>query len=111
MNNVYNHLENLYSIAGQYSNSRAIMKGYNASVAYVVQKLEEAGYEPKIQYFSVPVSERRAPPLFSQVSPKQVNYVENTDFLNMGPYNGQITLNGVLTAGLKKKKGILGLCF
>jgi hypothetical protein len=60
--NLMTHLRELQSIADQTTqHSRAVQYGYNQSAEYVITVLEENGYEPEKQYFTVPV--------YSQVNP------------------------------------------
>jgi Zn-dependent M28 family amino/carboxypeptidase len=54
--------------------------GYDASVDYVVEKLEAAGYDPEVQTFDYLAYEVVGPSALEQVAPDQVTYVEGTDF-------------------------------
>jgi Zn-dependent M28 family amino/carboxypeptidase len=54
--------------------------GYNASVDYVVETLEAAGYEPEVQTFDYLAFEEVGPSELEQVAPNEVTYVEGEDF-------------------------------
>ena len=54
--------------------------GYDASVDYVVETLEDAGYDPEVQAFDYLAFEVEGPSALQQVAPTPTTYVENTDF-------------------------------
>jgi Zn-dependent M28 family amino/carboxypeptidase len=54
--------------------------GYDASVRYVVNTLEAAGYDPDVQSFDYLAYEVLGPSALRQTAPGTVNYVENVDF-------------------------------
>jgi Zn-dependent M28 family amino/carboxypeptidase len=54
--------------------------GYDASVDYVVEQLERAGYDPEVQAFNYLAYEPVGPSALQQVAPNSVTYVEGTDF-------------------------------
>jgi Zn-dependent M28 family amino/carboxypeptidase len=54
--------------------------GYDASVDYVVETLEAAGYEPEVQTFEYLAFEEVGPSVLQQVAPTPTTYVEGTDF-------------------------------
>ena len=56
------------------------MPGYDASVDYVVEKLEAAGYEPEVQAFDYLAYEVVGPSALQQTAPGMVTYVEGVDF-------------------------------
>ena len=68
--------------------------GYNASVDYVVSKLEAAGYDPQVQTFDYLAFQPVGPSVLQQVQPNQITYVENTDFgLITQSDSGDVTAN------------------
>ena len=54
--------------------------GYDASVDYVVETLEDAGYDPVVQKFDYLAYEPVGPSALQQVAPTPTTYVEGTDF-------------------------------
>ncbi len=54
--------------------------GYDASVAYVVETLEAAGYDPEVQPFNYLAYEVVGSSALQQVAPNAITYVEGTDF-------------------------------
>jgi Zn-dependent M28 family amino/carboxypeptidase len=54
--------------------------GYDASVDYVVQRLEAAGYDPEVQVFEYMAFRPLGPSVLQQTAPAQVTYVEGEDF-------------------------------
>jgi Zn-dependent M28 family amino/carboxypeptidase len=54
--------------------------GYDASVDYVVEKLEAAGYDPVVQAFDYLAFEVVGPSTLQQIAPNPVTYVEGVDF-------------------------------
>ena len=54
--------------------------GYDASVDYVVETLEAAGYEPEVQAFDYLAFEEVGSSVLQQVAPNAITYVEGTDF-------------------------------
>lgn len=54
--------------------------GYDASVDYVVEQLEAAGYEPEVQAFDYLAFEVVGPSTLQQVAPTLRTYVEGVDF-------------------------------
>ncbi len=54
--------------------------GYNASVDYVVDRLEAAGYHPTVQPFQYTAFIVEGPAALQQVAPGSVTYLQNTDF-------------------------------
>jgi Zn-dependent M28 family amino/carboxypeptidase len=54
--------------------------GYDASVEYVVDKLEAAGYDVDVQEFDYLAYEVLGPSALQQVAPASVTYVEGVDF-------------------------------
>jgi Zn-dependent M28 family amino/carboxypeptidase len=54
--------------------------GYDASVEYVVDTLEAAGYDPEVQTFDYLAFEVVGPSALQQVAPNSVTYTEDVDF-------------------------------
>jgi Zn-dependent M28 family amino/carboxypeptidase len=54
--------------------------GYDASVDYVVETLEAAGYDPEVQAFDYLAFEVVGPSTLQQVAPGSITYRENVDF-------------------------------
>ena len=54
--------------------------GYNASVDYVVDTLEAAGYNPTVQTFNYLAYEVVGPSALQQIAPNPTTYVEGVDF-------------------------------
>jgi Zn-dependent M28 family amino/carboxypeptidase len=91
------HQQAFQNIANTNSGTRAAgTAGYDASVEYVVERLEAAGYTPEIQEFDFDLFEETAPPVFTRVSPDQT-YVEEDDFATMD-YSGSGDVTRALVA-------------
>ena len=54
--------------------------GYDASVDYVVETLEAAGYDPEVQAFDYLAYEVVGPSALQQIAPTPTTYVEGVDF-------------------------------
>jgi Zn-dependent M28 family amino/carboxypeptidase len=54
--------------------------GFNKSVDYVVETLEDAGYDPVVQAFDYQAYEVVGPSTLQQVAPTPTTYVEGVDF-------------------------------
>ena len=54
--------------------------GYDASVDYVVERLEAAGYDPDVQSFNYLAYEVVGPSVLQQTAPNPTTYVLGTDF-------------------------------
>ena len=77
---VLDHLEALQEIADENGGNRAAgLPGYRASVDYVVEQLEAAGYTPDVQEFTFDYFEENSE--LSRVSPQPRTFVNGTDFL------------------------------
>lgn len=61
--------------------------GYDASVEYVKDKLEAAGYDVTLQEFEFLLVSDRTPPVLEQISPNPESYVDGEDFATMS-YSG-----------------------
>ena len=76
---VMGHLEALQDIADENGDRAAGRPGYKASVDYVVEQLEAAGYDPTVQAFAFPYFEENSELI--RVSPNPRTFVKGTDFL------------------------------
>jgi Zn-dependent M28 family amino/carboxypeptidase len=77
---VLDHLEALQEIADENGGDRAAGRpGYRASVDYVVDQLEDAGYDPEVQEFTFDYFEENSELI--RRSPNPRTFVEGTDFL------------------------------
>jgi Zn-dependent M28 family amino/carboxypeptidase len=56
------------------------LPGHDASVAYVVERLEAAGYDPVVQPFDYLAFDELGPSALQQVAPNAVTYVQGVDF-------------------------------
>ena len=78
---VREHQAALQEIADENDGNRfSGFSGYNASVDYVVETLEAAGYDPEVQEFDYLAFEEVGPSVLQQTAPNTVTYVEGTDF-------------------------------
>jgi Zn-dependent M28 family amino/carboxypeptidase len=102
---ILQHERELQTIASANGGTRvAGSPGYDASVAYVADKLEAAGYDVIIQNFTFDAFVQNTPSVFELVSPTEKTYVEapDGDFLTMD-YSG----SGDVTAPLAAADGIV----
>ena len=77
---VLEHLEALQEVADDNGGNRASgLPGYDASVDYVVEQLEAAGYDPEVQAFMFDYFEENSELI--RVSPNPRTFVNGTDFL------------------------------
>ena len=75
------HQAALQEIADENDGNRfSGFSGYDASVDYVVETLEAAGYEPEVQTFNYLAFEVVGPSALQQIAPNAVTYVEGVDF-------------------------------
>jgi Zn-dependent M28 family amino/carboxypeptidase len=78
---VREHQAALQAIADENDGNRfSGFAGYDASVDYVVDTLEAAGYDPEVQTFDYLAFEVVGPSVLQQVAPGMITYVEGTDF-------------------------------
>ena len=99
---IMEHLEEFQAIADANGGTRvAGSPGYDASVDYVVKRLEKAGYNARRQNFTFDAFEENTPSVFERVSPSPEVYT-GEDFLTMS-YSG----NGDVTAPLEASGGIV----
>jgi Zn-dependent M28 family amino/carboxypeptidase len=80
--NIVNHLKQLQEIAFTIGNgTRAVgTPGFNASADYVIEKLKGAGYDPQVQYFSVPNWKVLGTPTLAVTSPLSLSLLYDNDF-------------------------------
>jgi Zn-dependent M28 family amino/carboxypeptidase len=76
---VLTHLAALQDIADAHGDRAAGRSGYDASVAYVVEQLEGAGYTPEVQPFDFDYVDDNS--VLQRVSPDPTTYVSGTDFM------------------------------
>ena len=75
------HQAALQEIADENDGNRfSGFSGYDASVDYVVDTLEAAGYDPEVQTFNYLAFEVVGPSALQQTAPNAVTYVEGVDF-------------------------------
>ncbi|GAA4406374.1 aminopeptidase PaaP [Fodinibacter luteus] len=80
LDGVMRHLEAFQDIADANGGSRAAgQSGYEESVAYVVEQLDAAGYDPVVQDFEFDYVEESSE--LARTSPLPRTFVEGTDFL------------------------------
>jgi Zn-dependent M28 family amino/carboxypeptidase len=78
---VREHQAALQEIADENDGNRfSGFPGYDASVDYVVEKLEAAGYDPEVVSFDYLAFEVRGPSILQQTAPSSITYVEGVDF-------------------------------
>lgn len=91
------HLQALQDIATMNGGTRASgTPGYDASAAYVMRRLERAGYEPQQEVFTFKAFEELAPAVFERVSPTPRTYADPEDFSIMG-YSGSGDVTAAVT--------------
>jgi Zn-dependent M28 family amino/carboxypeptidase len=78
---VREHQAALQRIADENDGNRfSGFSGYDASVDYVVEKLQAAGYDPEVQTFDYLAFEVAGPSTLQQTAPNPTTYVEGVDF-------------------------------
>lgn len=89
------HEQALQRISEQNDGTRASgTPGYDASVDYVVSKLEAAGYKPWTQTFDFPFFQELATPIFERTAPTARTYDPATEFGTMTyASSGDVTAN------------------
>ena len=73
------HLEAFQGIADEFGNRAAGQPGYEASVDYVVEQLEGAGYTPEVQAFDFEYFDENN--VLRRNSPAPTTFVDESDFL------------------------------
>ncbi|WP_173923090.1 M20/M25/M40 family metallo-hydrolase [Agromyces sp. Marseille-P2726] len=94
---VLDHLEALQDIADEHGDRAAGRDGYEASVDYVVEQLQGAGYTPEVQEFEFPYFEENSELI--RVSPIPTTFVNGIDFLRNTFDSG--TPEGTATGALR----------
>ena len=94
LDGVMYHLEALQEIADDNGGNRAAgLPGYQASVDYVVEQLEAAGYDPTVQEFLFDYFEENSE--LERLSPNPTTFVNGDDFLrnafDSGTPEGDVT--------------------
>ena len=93
---IQRHLKALQQIANRNGGTRASgTSGYDASAAYVADKLSEAGYGVTVQPFDFPFFQELVVPEAQRLSPNPKAYVHGTDFITM-EYSGSGDISGPL---------------
>ncbi|TFV54025.1 M20/M25/M40 family metallo-hydrolase [Geodermatophilus sp. DF01-2] len=92
LDGVMEHLEAFQAIADANGDTRASgTPGYDASVEYVEQRLDEAGWEVSRQEFEFPFFQLRSSS-FSRVAPTETTYQAGTDYVPM-TYTGSASVD------------------
>jgi Zn-dependent M28 family amino/carboxypeptidase len=92
------HQQALQDIAQRNGKNRmAVTDGYKASVSYVQERLESAGYDVRRQDFFVNLSEDKNPPQLIQKSPVEQVFIAGVDFLSMSS-QGTVQIEAELEA-------------
>jgi Zn-dependent M28 family amino/carboxypeptidase len=95
LSGIREHQQALQNIATMNGGTRASgTPGYEASVAYVVDRLRRAGYDPQVQQFDFKAFEELAPATFAQVSPTPRTYT--ADEFQIMSYSGSGDVTGTL---------------
>ena len=90
------HLRELEAIAERNGGSRETGgPGYDESVDYVVRTLREAGYEPELHRFRLPVSREREPSTLARMTPTPLSFRAGRDFVTL-EYSGSGDVTGPL---------------
>ena len=76
---VLGHLEAFQDIADEHGDRASGRPGYDASVDYVVEQLEAAGYDPVVQPFQFTYAEENSE--LERITPSPRTYEEGSDFL------------------------------
>lgn len=97
VDNVYEHLENLQTIADFNDDNRAHgTDGYDISAMYVVDQLEQAGYEPEEHHFEFESWQEHSDPVLAQTAPEEEEFELGEDYLSMTyAAAGDVTAAGV----------------
>jgi Zn-dependent M28 family amino/carboxypeptidase len=90
------HEEELQAIADANGDTRASgTPGYRASVDYVEERLDAAGYDVTVQPFQFPFFQELSDAVFERISPQPRTYVVNQDFVTM-EFSGSGDVTGQL---------------
>ncbi len=89
---ILEHERSFQEIADANGGTRASgTPGYDASAAYVAERLREAGYEVTLQPFTFPFFQELEPTTFAQTAPSEKTYQNGEDFAIM-EYSGSGTV-------------------
>ena len=92
------HLRAFQAIAARNGGNRlAGTRGYDESAAYVVRRLREAGYRPRLRSFTFGLSRETRPPELARVAPGNETYRRGRDFVTL-QYSGSGTLTAPVVA-------------
>jgi Zn-dependent M28 family amino/carboxypeptidase len=99
LDGVLDHARAFQNIAIANDDTRAATtSGYDASVAYVTNRLRAAGYEVTHDEFDFPVWTLNGPSTLAEISPTARTFVENTDYIvSQFSAGGDVTANIVPT--------------
>jgi Zn-dependent M28 family amino/carboxypeptidase len=90
------HLAALQRIADANDGTRAAgTPGNVATVNYIKQRLQRAGYRVTVQNFDIPFYEELSPGTFAELTPTPKTFVDLTDFTTM-PFSGSGDVTGRL---------------
>jgi Zn-dependent M28 family amino/carboxypeptidase len=96
VNGILQHARAFQTIANLNGGNRASgTAGYDASAAYVKERLRRAGYRVTEQEFEFPFFQETAPAEFERISPSPKTYVVDEDFITM-EYSGSGDATGDL---------------
>jgi len=96
VNGIRLHLAALQRIADANDGTRAAgTPGNVATVNYIKQRLQRAGYRVTVQNFDIPFYEELGPGTFAELTPTPKTYVDLTDFTTM-PFSGSGDVTGRL---------------
>jgi len=92
------HQKALQDIADQNNGNRlATSLGYRQSVRYVTERLRAAGFEVRLQDFSLNFAEDLSPPVLNLIKPQEYNFIADSDFSSMS-FSGAKQLNAPVEA-------------
>lgn len=91
------HQQALQQVADEHDGNRmAGTPGYDASVGYVMQRLEKAGYQPSVFEFPFEFVTDRTPPVLERVTAPAQTFTEGTDFVTLTySGSGEVTAEAV----------------
>lgn len=107
LENLVNHLKVFQQIADQNTDLPGTRftttKGYDDTRDYIMQKLQDAGYQVKLQYVPVDVSYVKAQHSFEQTAPSVIQYKNNIDYVPLMNSGG-----AEITASMQAPRGGFG---
>ncbi|WP_225771697.1 M20/M25/M40 family metallo-hydrolase [Inquilinus sp. Marseille-Q2685] len=96
VNGIRQHLAALQRIADAHDGNRAAgTSGSIATVNYLKQRLQRAGYRVTVQNFDIPFYQELNPGTFAELTPTPKTFVDLTDFTTM-PFSGSGDVTGRL---------------